>query len=115
MSVDRRRSSVVQVDHGDDGVLRGPDDAIRRLSVIKPDIGQEQEHAQLATDFEKNLTVRQALRLYKRAVLCSAALSLAVVMEGYVNILLEVYNSESHASQLRLVCHRWLAGFRRFP
>ena len=65
-------------------LLRVPDDAVRRLSVIKPDIGQEQEMAQAATDFEKSLSVRQALRLYKRAVLCSAALSLAVVMEGYV-------------------------------
>jgi len=78
----RRRSSLANVSHND-GVLRVRDDSIRRLSQAYDGIGLDQAEAQDATNKEKSLTVRQSIRLYKKAILFSMAMSLAVVMEGY--------------------------------
>lgn len=76
------RSSVILDDCIDDDTVRVNDDAIQRLSVVRTDMGQQQEDARLATNAEKALTVRQAIRLYKWAIIYSMAMSLAVVMEG---------------------------------
>lgn len=78
----RRRSSVVSHSRADDGILRVTDDAVRRLSVTHANIGQEQGDAKDAFHAEHSMTVRQAIRLYKKAILFSMAMSLAVVMEG---------------------------------
>ena len=78
----RRRPLVVSHDRVDDGTVRVNDDAIQRLSVVRTNIGQQQENAKLATAVEKTMTVRQATRLYKWAIIYSMAMSLAVVMEG---------------------------------
>ena len=78
----RRQSSVILREHVEDGMVRIKDDAIRRLSVVRTNIEQQQEDARLATEAEKAMTVRQALRLYKWAIIYSMAMSLAVVMEG---------------------------------
>lgn len=78
----QRGSLVVAHDHVEDGTVHVNDDAIRRLSVVRADIGQQQQDARLATEAEKTMTVRQAIRLYKWAIIYSMAMSLAVVMEG---------------------------------
>lgn len=78
----RQKSSLVSHDCVDDGTVRVKDDALRRLSVTHTNIGQQQEGARLATEAEKTMTVRQAIRLYKWAIIYSMAMSLAVVMEG---------------------------------
>jgi SP family general alpha glucoside:H+ symporter-like MFS transporter len=78
----RRRPSVVAHDPVEDGTVRVNDDAMRRLSVVRTNIAQQQEDARLATSAEKTMTVRQAIRLYKWAIIYSMAMSLAVVMEG---------------------------------
>lgn len=78
----RRRSSLVNVERSNDGVLRVNDDAIRRLSQAHNDIGQQTADAKFATEQEKSLTIRQAVRLYKKAICYSLIMSLAVVMEG---------------------------------
>lgn len=78
----RRRSSLVAHDQYDDGTVRVNDEALRRLSAVRTNIGQQQEDARLATNAEKTMTVRQAIRLYKWAIIYSMAMSLAVVMEG---------------------------------
>ena len=78
----RRQSSVILREHVEDGMVRIKDDAIRRLSVVRTNMEQQQEDARLATEAEKTMTVRQALRLYKWAIIYSMAMSLAVVMEG---------------------------------
>jgi SP family general alpha glucoside:H+ symporter-like MFS transporter len=84
MSVEgkERRSSVVPRDRVEDGTVRVNDDAIQRLSVVRTNVGRQQEDARLATNAEKTMTVRQAIRLYKWAIIYSMAMSLAVVMEG---------------------------------
>jgi SP family general alpha glucoside:H+ symporter-like MFS transporter len=80
--VSRRKSSVVSQTLDDDGVVRVTDDAVRRLSASHANIGQEQLDAKAAFQAEQSMTVRQAMRLYKKAILFSMAMSLAVVMEG---------------------------------
>lgn len=83
MSEDKKiPTSVVSHGHLEDGTVRVDDEAIRRLSVARTKIGQQQEDARLATKAEKAMTVRQAIRLYKWAIIYSMAMSLAVVMEG---------------------------------
>jgi SP family general alpha glucoside:H+ symporter-like MFS transporter len=77
-----RRSSVVSHTHADDGIVRVKDDVLRRLSAAHAKLGQEQAEAKAAFDTEKHMTVRQAMRLYKKAIVFSMAMSLAVVMEG---------------------------------
>ena len=79
----RRRSSLVNVDRTNDSTIRVKDESIRRLSRAHEAIGQQQADAKAASDDEKALTVRSAIRLYKRAIMFSLAMSLAVVMEGY--------------------------------
>lgn len=82
MSEGRRKSSVVSYSRGNDGVVRVPDESIRRLSAAHTNMGREQADARLAADAEKSMTVRQAVRLYKKAIMFSMIMSLAVVMEG---------------------------------
>jgi len=77
-----RRSSTVSNTHADDGIVRVKDDALRHLSTSHANMGQEQAEAKAGFDAEKHMTVRQAIRLYKKAILFSMAMSLAVVMEG---------------------------------
>jgi MFS transporter, SP family, general alpha glucoside:H+ symporter len=80
--MDRRKSSVVAVDHHDE-VLRVDDDMIRKLSVAVPDIATLNHDAKEATDREHNMTIRDAVKLYPKAIMFSVAFSTAVVMEGY--------------------------------
>lgn len=78
----KQKSLVISQDHVDDGAVRISDVAVPRLDVTHTSIRQQQEDARLATEAEKTMTVRQAIRLYKWAILYSMAMSLAVVMEG---------------------------------
>jgi MFS transporter, SP family, general alpha glucoside:H+ symporter len=79
----RRRSSVVEVTRADDGVRRVDDAVIRRMSVANPDIPQIHQEAKNATANEQNMTLREAIRLYPKAIMFSIIFSTAVVMEGY--------------------------------
>lgn len=82
MASERRRSSVVQVNREHDGVLRVNDDSVRRMSQANAFIASEIANAKLASQNEKDLTIRDALKLYKKGVLFSLLFSLAVIMEG---------------------------------
>ncbi|KAH7355864.1 maltose permease MAL61 [Pyrenochaeta sp. MPI-SDFR-AT-0127] len=74
----RRNSSVVAVD---------PEQA-RRLSIAVPDIQQVTHDANKATQSEQNMTLRQGLRLYPKAVAWSVLLSAAIIMEGFDKVLI---------------------------
>ena len=76
------KSSMVSHMPVDNGAVRVTDEAFPRHNAVCTSIGQQQEDAKIATGVEKAMTVRQALRLYKWAVIYSMAMSLAVVMEG---------------------------------
>lgn len=77
-----RRSSLVPVDHHDDGVLRVKDASVRRLSRASENIGQELSDAKDASSAEKSMSVRDSIRLYKKGICFSLIMSLAVIMEG---------------------------------
>ena len=79
----RRKSSVIAVERIDDGVLRIGDDSVRRMSEVNPDLPEQNIHAKNATMSEKTMSVRDALRLYPKAVAFSLLFSTAVIMEGY--------------------------------
>lgn len=53
------------------------------------DYDQELEHySKLATDFEHNLTISDAIRYYKRAIVWSICLSTGIIMEAFDSILI---------------------------
>ena len=79
---DQRRVSAASNRRIDDNVVGPRYDSIRSMSVGHANTGAEQADAKAAFDSEKTMTVRQAIRLYKKAILFSMAMSLAVVMEG---------------------------------
>ena len=62
---------------------RRESEAYRRMSVNNPNVAALKDEAQDATEAEHNLTIRDALKLYPKAVMFSVAFSTAVIMEGY--------------------------------
>lgn len=80
---ERRRSSIVQVERAHDGVARINDSSIRKLSMINPQAAQQFDEAKNAAEKEHELTVRDALKLYPKAIIFSIIFSSAVIMEGY--------------------------------
>lgn len=78
-----RKSSIVQVHRVNDGVTRVDDDTIRRLSASQPGIAHDFNEAKAATAGEHELTIRDAIKLYPKAIVFSLIFSTAVVMEGY--------------------------------
>lgn len=80
---DRRRSSVIQVDRADDGVARINDESMRKLSTVNPAVVAEFQEAKDAANKEHELSIRDAIKLYPKALMFSIIFSTAVVMEGY--------------------------------
>ena len=79
---ERRRSSVVEVQRADDGVLRLGDVAVRKMSQVNSHIVDEFEEAKRAADKEHELTIRDAFKLYPKAIAFSLIFSTAVVVSG---------------------------------
>lgn len=77
---DRRRSSAL---HATDGVARVDHASIRKLSAANPEFAAVAAEANDATTREHQMTIRDAARLYPKAIMFSIAFSTAVVMEGY--------------------------------
>jgi SP family general alpha glucoside:H+ symporter-like MFS transporter len=71
-----------------DGALHVPDVAIRNMSVSNPDIAHMMNDAKIATDKEHDMSVRDALSIYRKGVAWSILLSTGIVMEGYDLVLL---------------------------
>lgn len=76
----RRRSSVVQVQRADDGILRLDDQALRKMSQVDSNIIDQFEEAKAAAEKEHELTIRDALKLYPKAIGFSLLFSTAVVV-----------------------------------
>ncbi|KAL2059988.1 hypothetical protein VTL71DRAFT_9810 [Oculimacula yallundae] len=83
-----RRVSIVPVESRHDDVLRVFDTNVRKMSVINPDLAEQNNDARKATDREHNMTVKECLRLYPKAVAFSLIFSTAIIMEGYDTALL---------------------------
>jgi SP family general alpha glucoside:H+ symporter-like MFS transporter len=71
-----------------DNTLGVDDEALSKLSAELPDFANLIEKAQRASNFEHNLTNRDAFKLFPKAICFSFILSLAVIMEGYDTSLL---------------------------
>ncbi|RMZ83109.1 hypothetical protein DV738_g1209, partial [Chaetothyriales sp. CBS 135597] len=80
---ERRSSSVVEVQRQDDGVIRVKDDFLRKISQSNIHAADEIAEAREAREKEGSLTVRDALKLYPKAIMFSIIFSTAVIMEGY--------------------------------
>ncbi|CZT10798.1 probable maltose permease [Rhynchosporium graminicola] len=87
MDGERNVSIVSVVSRGDD-VLRVLDTNVRKMSVINPDLAEQNKNARSATEREHNMTVKECLRLYPKAVAFSLIFSTAIIMEGYDTALL---------------------------
>lgn len=119
---DRRRSSVIQVERASDNVIRVNDDAMRRLSSVNPAIVQEFEEAKAATASEHELSIRDALKLYPKAIAFSIIFSTAVVMEGYDLSLMgsffgfppfrNFYGTQDNPEGGRLISAPWQSGIQ---
>ena len=77
---ERRRSSVVEVERAHDGVLRLDDAAVRKMSAVNASIVYEFEEAKKAAEGEHELSIRDAIRLYPKAIGFSLIFSTAVVV-----------------------------------
>ena len=75
-----RRSSVVQATEIDMNTVALDDDVFRRMSVAIPNLEQVTGQAKDATDMEHDMTAWEAVKLYPKAVVFSAVMSLAIVM-----------------------------------
>lgn len=83
-----RRGSVQVTVAEDHTAIHAPDDIIRRASITNPDFGGLSADSKDATEYETNMSVGTALKLYKHGVLWSLLMSTAIIMEGFDVILL---------------------------
>jgi hypothetical protein len=90
----RRRSSIARAaDVVTDGasnenVLNQKDEALRKMSLAVPNLAEITSDAKIAAELERKMTFREGLRLYPKAIMFSAIISLAVIMGGYDTALL---------------------------
>lgn len=70
--------SAVAVDADSIGI---DDHVLLKMADAIPDFAEVNENAQQATDFEHNMTLAEALKLYPKAILFSFILSLAIVSQ----------------------------------
>jgi SP family general alpha glucoside:H+ symporter-like MFS transporter len=73
-----RRSSIVGVDG----------EQARRVSLSMVDAKQVTADAHKASTSEQNMTLKQGLRLYPKAIAWSVLLSAAIIMEGFDKVLI---------------------------
>jgi SP family general alpha glucoside:H+ symporter-like MFS transporter len=73
-----RRSSIVGVDG----------EQARRVSLSMLDAKQVTADANKASESEQNMTLKQGLRLYPKAIAWSVLLSAAIIMEGFDKVLI---------------------------
>lgn len=83
-----RRGSAISEVPVDNNHLHPEDNVIRKASIANANFAGLTAEAKDATDKEHAMTVREALRLYPKAVAWSILLSTAIVMEGYDVVLL---------------------------
>lgn len=61
---------------------------VRKMSAANADIAQLTEDATKATKSEQNMTLKEGIRLYPKAVAWSVLLSAAIIMEGFDIVLI---------------------------
>ncbi|KAK8125389.1 MFS transporter- SP family- general alpha glucoside:H+ symporter [Apiospora kogelbergensis] len=88
--------SLAELDDGDtaavapaSGAVRLDDEVLTRMAAGISNFGDIMHDAHTATEYERNMTLREALRLYPKAIAFSMVLSATLVMEGYDTALLK--------------------------
>lgn len=87
MESGRRGSHIEEIPRATNTITPG-DAVIRKASIVNPDFGGLQADSKDATLAETTMTVRDAIKLYKKGIFWSVLLSTAIIMEGYDTILL---------------------------
>jgi SP family general alpha glucoside:H+ symporter-like MFS transporter len=87
----RRGSKVKEVEPEDSNILHPNDDVVRRASARNRSYAYLNTEASGAANKEKEMTLKQAIKLYPKAVGWSMLLSTAIVMEGYDVILISSF------------------------
>ncbi|KAH8646807.1 putative maltose permease [Xylariales sp. PMI_506] len=86
------KPTVIHDDGGTSGVestaVRLNDDVLARMVQDIDDLAGLTENAAAGAEFEKKMTVAQAIRMYPKAVFYSFVLSSAIIMEGFDTALL---------------------------
>ena len=103
-----------------DKVLTLSDSSVRRLSAGGAEFSALNNEARAAADAEKRMSIREAFKLYPKAVGWSILLSTAIVMEGYDTLLLsnffalpqfsEKYGTFDPKTQKYVVSAAWRSG-----
>ncbi len=70
------------------GAVRLNDDVMAKMAEGIDNFEAITSDAKLATEFERRMTIRQAIKMYPKATIFSVILSLSLVMEGYDTSLL---------------------------
>ncbi|KAK6842300.1 Maltose permease MAL31 [Apiospora arundinis] len=71
------------------GAVRLDDDVLGRMATDISNLGDLTHDAHTATNYEHDMTLREALKLYPKAIAFSMILSASLVMEGYDTALLK--------------------------
>lgn len=88
-SVEKGSSVLVEdVSSSSDQAVRLDDEVFQKMATILDDFGDLNEDAYRGTQYEHNMTLLQAIRMYPKATAFSMILSLSVIMEGYDTSLL---------------------------
>lgn len=72
----------------EENAVRLDDAVLEKMANSVEDIGNLTQDAHQATEFERNMTFFQAVRMYPKASFFSMVLSLSLIMEGYDTALL---------------------------
>ena len=83
-----QRGSYIEEVPSDPNVLTLSDTTVRRASSAIPGFAALNHDARVGADAEKQMSFRQAFKLYPKAAAWSVLLSTAIVMEGYDTLLL---------------------------
>ena len=70
------------------GAVRLNDDVMAKMAEGIDNFEAITSDAKQATEFERRMTIRQAIRMYPKATIFSVILSMSLVMEGYDTSLL---------------------------
>jgi SP family general alpha glucoside:H+ symporter-like MFS transporter len=78
---------------------------LKGFDLANPDIVELINHAQQSDAADRQLTIRQALKKYKKAVFWAMFLSTSLIMEGYDLVIVRAF--ESNIFSLHLCTRSW--------
>ena len=86
--IEGRKSAVVSTCQASSHAVAASDDVLPRTSNAIPELDEATSDAKDAMETERNMSVWEAVRLYRKAIAFNMIISLVLVMEGYDQALL---------------------------